>query len=160
MMHLNGFVVGFLTGVFFKKNKFSPLKYNTIWLFLSVVIIMILLVYRPMLEGIVGFKIAYSNGLIAPFFLLFIVLLSLQKGVITRILSNSWLVLLGEASFSLYILQKPLHGLYDKLIANRIALPEVLHFYIFLTLLIIISILSYRYFETPMRKFINSRYRS
>jgi len=159
VMHLNAFIIGFLTGVFFKKKKISSLKYNTVWLFLSVVIIIVLLIYRPIMENNIGFKLAYGNGLIAPFFLLFIVLLSLQKGIITRILSHNWLILLGEASFSLYILQKPLHGLYDKLIANRIALSEVLHFYIFLALLIIISILSYKFFETPMRKFINSRYK-
>ena len=160
IMHLNAFLVGFLTGVFFKGKQMQPLKYNTIWLLFSVVIIVVLLMYRPVIEDVFGLRIAYGNGLIAPFFLLFIVVLAQEKGMIASILSHKWLILLGEASFSLYILQKPLHGIYDKLIANRIELSEWLHFYIFLSLLIISSILSYKYFETPMRKFINNRYAS
>ena len=158
-MHLNAFIAGFLTGVFFKNKPLKPFKYNSLWLFLSTLLITLLLMYKPSLENIIGIKIAYSNGLIAPAFLLFIVLLSQEKGTIASVLSNKWLVLLGEASFSLYILQKPLHGLYDKLVASRIALSAELHFYIFLILLIITSILSYKFFETPMRKFINNRYR-
>ncbi len=160
LMHLNAFIMGFLTGVFFKNKQPKPFKYNSIWLFCSVVLIAILLMFRPTIEEFIGIKLAYSNGLIAPAFLLFIVLLSQQKGAITSILSHKWFVLLGEASFSLYILQKPLHGIYDKLVISRVNLSEGLHFYIFLVLLIIISILSYKYFETPMRKFINNRYGS
>ncbi len=160
LMHLNAFIAGFLIGVFFKNRPLKPLKYNSLWLSFSVILIILLLMYRPSIESIIGIKITYSNGLIAPAFLLFIVLLSQQTGSIASILSNKWLVLLGEASFSLYILQKPLHGIYDKLIASRISLSDELHFYIFLVLLIITSIFSYKFFETPMRKFINNRYRS
>ncbi len=160
LMHLNAFIVGFLTGVLFKNKSLKALKYNSLWLFTSILLIILLLMYRPSMENLLGIKIAYTNGLIAPAFLLFIVLLSQQTGSIASILSNKWLVLLGEASFSLYILQKPLHGIYDKLIASKISLSNELHFYIFLILLIITSIFSYKFFETPMRKFINNRYRS
>jgi peptidoglycan/LPS O-acetylase OafA/YrhL len=160
IMHLNAFIAGFLTGIFFKEKKRKPLRYNTFWLLVSVALIALLLIYRPIIENIIGIQIAYTNGLIAPVFLLFIVLLAQETGLIASILSHKWLVLLGEASFSLYILQKPLHGVYDKLIINKITLPEIVHFYIFLILLILVSILSYKYFETPARKFINQRYRS
>jgi peptidoglycan/LPS O-acetylase OafA/YrhL len=159
VMHLNAFIAGFLTGIFFKNKKIKRLRYNTFWLVVSVAIIVLLLMYRPTIESMVGLHIAYGNGLIAPAFLFFIVLLAQETSVIASILSYKWLVLLGEASFSLYILQKPLHGIYEKLIINKIALSEMMHFYIFLILLIIVSILSYKYFETPARKFINQRYR-
>jgi peptidoglycan/LPS O-acetylase OafA/YrhL len=65
---------------------------------------------------------------------------------------------LGEASYSLYILQKPVHGIYDKVIVPRIDLSETLHFYIFVTLLIFISIVSYKFLETPMREKINKKF--
>ena len=160
LMHLNAFIAGFLTGVFFKDRNIKPSAHNTLWLVVSVLFIATLLMFRPTLEEVIGIKLAYTNGLIAPAFLVFIVLLAQEKGTLATILSNRWLVLLGEASFSLYILQKPLHGLYDKLIANKIPLSETLHFYIFLVLLILASILSYKFFETPMRQVINNRYRS
>ncbi|RTZ65073.1 MAG: hypothetical protein DSZ29_04750 [Aquificaceae bacterium] len=160
LMHLNAFIAGFLTGVFFKNNKFTVSKYNSVWLVCSVALITVLLIFRPSLENIIGIKLAFTNGLIAPAFLLFLVFLAQEKGVISTIFSKRWLVLLGEASFSLYILQKPLHGIYDKLIANKIPLSNEIHFYIFLVFLIIASILSYKYFETPMRKLINNFYKS
>ena len=78
--------------------------------------------------------------------------------MIARLFSLPVLVLLGEASYSLYILQKPVHGLYDKIITPRIPLSETTHFYIFLILLILISILSYHYFEKPCRQAIRRKF--
>lgn len=160
LMHLNAFIAGFLTGIYFKNKALKTSRHNTLYLYSSAIAIVLLIMFRPTIEHFLDFKIAYTNGLIAPLFLAFIIFLALEKGVISRFFSNKWLVLLGEASFSLYILQKPLHGVYDKLITNRVPLPTEVHFYIFLTLLIVASILSYKYFETPMRKMINKRYQS
>ena len=158
-MHLNAFIAGFLTGIYFKNKKIQASNYNSFYLLGSALLVVFLLMVRPSLEQLLGYKIAYTNGLIAPAFLAFIVFLALEKGIISRLFSNKWLVLLGEASFSMYILQKPLHGVYDKLIINRVSLPNDVHFYIFLVLLIIASILSYKFFETPMRRLINQRYK-
>lgn len=158
LMHINSFIIGIVTGIFFKNKEFKPLKHNTLLVILSAGLIVVLLMFKPSIENLLNFKIAFTNGLIAPVFLLFIVLLSLDKGIISKLFSHKWLVLLGEASFSLYILQKPLHGIYDRLIAPRIDLPETLHFYIFVFVLILFSIASYKWFETPMRKYINSKY--
>jgi len=159
LMHLNSFVAGLLVGIYLKKNVNKVhVSNNTLWLILSFSLIFILIWSRPYLESLLGIKIAFTNGLLAPAFLWFIVLLARHKGTITKVLSYSWLVLLGEASYSLYILQKPIHGIYDKLIVPRIALSETLHFYIFLILLIVVSILSFKYFETPLRKYLRSKY--
>jgi len=158
LMHLNSFVAGLLVGIYLKKNADKvQASNNTLWLILSFALIFILIWSRPHLESLLGFKIAFTNGLLAPAFLWFIVLLARHKGTITKVLSYSWLVLLGEASYSLYILQKPIHGIYDKLVVPRLALSETLHFYIFLVLLIVISILSFKYFETPLRKRLRSK---
>ena len=120
-------------------------------------LIIILLETRPLLESLIGLKIAYTNGLIAPAFLLFIWLLASNKGRTQRWLSHPFLVLLGEASFSLYILQKPVFGLYKKVLEKRLDLGEVTDFFIALTLLIIVSIASYKLFETPARALINRK---
>ena len=158
LMHLNSFVAGLLVGIYLKKNADKvQASNNTLWLILSFALIFILIWSRPHLESLLCFKIAFTNGLLAPAFLWFIVLLARHKGTITKVLSYSWLVLLGEASYSLYILQKPIHGIYDKLVVPRLALSETLHFYIFLVLLIVISILSFKYFETPLRKRLRSK---
>lgn len=159
LMHLNSFIMGLLVGVYFKKKYTSQASSsNSIWLVISFAIIFLLIWARPHLETLFNYKIAYTNGLLAPFFLIFIVLLANNKGLISRLFSRPWLILLGEASYSLYILQKPVHGIYDKVITPRIALSETTHFYIFLIGLIIISILSYLYLEKPMRKIIRRKF--
>lgn len=158
LMHLSSFIMGMLCGIYYKnseKNKW--VKNNSFWLGLSFALLFLLIWARPHLEQFLDFKLAFTNGLLAPAFLLIIVLLGKNRGAITKHFSHAWLILLGEASYSLYILQKPIHGLYDKIITPRIPLPEFIHFYIFLILLIIISILSYLYFEKPMRKMIRSK---
>ncbi len=157
LMHLNSFVAGLVCGIYFKKNPNTNQNNNSLWLILSLGLIFLLIWGRPHLETLLNIKLAFTNGLLAPFFLLFIVLLAKHKGVITKLFSASWLILLGEASYSLYILQKPVHGIYDKVIMPRFSASETIHFYIFLILLIIISILSYKYFETPIRKIIRRK---
>jgi len=158
VMHLNTFIMGLLCGVYFKKYGEKRISSkNGFWLILSFVVIFALIWARPYFEESLGYKIAYTNGLLSPFFLLFIVLLAANKGLIARLLSHPWLILLGEASYSLYILQKPIHGLYDKIIIPRIHLTETIHFYVFLILLVAVSILSYLYLEKPARKNIRAK---
>ena len=159
VMHINAFIMGLVCGIYFKKQAIPNLqKNNGMWLAISFALIFTLIWARPHLETILGIRLAYTNGLIAPAFLWFIVLLGKNQGMIARLFSLPVLVLLGEASYSLYILQKPVHGLYDKIITPRIPLSETTHFYIFLILLILISILSYHYFEKPCRQAIRRKF--
>lgn len=158
IMHLNSFVLGIICGIYLKnKQNTSTQKNNTFFLVTSLLIIFTLIWARPHLETILNYKLAYTNGLLAPVFLLFVILLANHRGIFTTVFKHPWLILLGEASYSLYILQKPIHGIYDKVIVPRIALSETLHFYIFLMLLIAISILTYKILETPMRKIIRNK---
>lgn len=155
LMHINAFIAGLLCGVVFKNKAPSLKSPNPTWLIGSLLLIILVLELRPTLESILGFKLAYTNGLIAPAFLLFIWLLASTKGRIQTALSHPLLILLGEASFSLYILQKPVFGLYNRLLEPRLKMGEVADFYIALILLVIISIASYKLFETPARTLIN-----
>jgi len=158
LMHLSSFIAGLLVGIYFKHNTtHHQAKDNTLLLIISFALIFILIWSRPHLESIFSIKLAFTNGLLAPAFLLFIYLLAKDRGVFSKIMSNGWLILLGEASYSLYILQKPIHGVYDKAIVPRLVLSEGQHFYVFLIILIVLSIASYKYIETPMRKIIRRK---
>jgi peptidoglycan/LPS O-acetylase OafA/YrhL len=161
LMHLNAFILGILAGVIFKKQGGAVQRlaaYSAPGIIVTSLLLALLLASREQLSSLLGFKIDFTNGQIAPLFLLFIFFLALDKGIIARIFSNKWLVLLGEASFSLYILQRPVHGIYEKLIGNRVDLSEQAHFYLYLVFLIIVSILSFKLFETPVRKYIRARF--
>ena len=155
LMHINAFIAGLLCGVVYKNKAESLSATKPVWLIGSLLLIVLLLEFRPLFESILGFKLAYTNGLIAPAFLLFIWLLAASKGRIQVALSHPLLLLLGEASFSLYILQKPVFGIYNRVLEPRLNFGEVADFYTALILLVILSIASYKLFETPTRTFIN-----
>lgn len=155
LMHINAFIAGLLCGVVYKNNADKLKSPNPVWLLSSLILIVLLLELRPFLESALNYKLAYTNGLIAPAFLLFIWLLASTKGRIQTVLSHPALILLGEASFSLYILQKPVYGLYNRILEPRLGLTDVADFYTALLLLIILSIASYKLFETPARSLIN-----
>jgi len=157
-MHINAFLAGLACGVLFKQYSDKLIVVKPIWLASSLVLIILLLESRTWIESVTGFSIAYTNGLISPAFLLFIWLLASSQGRIQQWLSHPLLILLGEASFSLYILQKPVFGLYNKVLEKKLNLGDVADFYIALILLIIISIASFKLFETPARSLINRKF--
>ncbi|MBJ6610041.1 MAG: acyltransferase [Candidatus Thiothrix moscowensis] len=163
VMHLNTFVIGFIAGVWLLEGKLqsfsSPLP-NHAGLLACIALIVLLLIARQPLIAATGIRFDYTNGLIAPLFLVFIVLLALNTSHLSQYLQHKWMILLGEASFSLYILQKPLHGIYEKVVAGWIPDNSALHFYLFVIVLTGTAILSFQWVETPLRRFINSLYRT
>jgi peptidoglycan/LPS O-acetylase OafA/YrhL len=90
------------------------------------------------------------NGLLAPVFALLIYHLA-HRGAPSRALSAGWIVLLGEASYALYILHYPLgHEIYQ--LASHFGWPgETLPFPIVLLGLIAASVVTFRYLEVPAR---------
>ncbi len=159
LMHLNAFILGIVVGAAFKhKNKLiiALQPYSTFGVVITSLILAVLVTYQKGISSWLGFEIAFTNGQLAPLFLLFIIFLSLNTGAISKVFSNKWLMLLGEASFSMYILQRPIYGIYQRILQGRIELSETAHFYLYLLLLIVISIASYKLFETPARKWIRS----
>lgn len=159
LMHLGTFVIGFVSGAWLREgklHKLAPPQINTSGLLIVSVLIIGLLIMRQPFIAYTSIHFDYTNGLIAPLFLLLILLLALNTTRISTILQHPWLVLLGEASFSLYILQKPLHGIYEKLVPAAIAPASALHFYLFIIILTGTALFSYHFFETPLRHFINN----
>ncbi|OQX16638.1 MAG: hypothetical protein BWK73_03450 [Thiothrix lacustris] len=159
LLHLNTFIMGFIAGAWLQTGNLDRLQQplvNNGGLLLVTVLIVVLLITRQTMIDASGIAFDYTNGLIAPLFLLFVVLLALNTGKISQYLQHKWLILLGEASFSLYILQKPLHGIYEKLMPVEIDPHSTLHFYSFLLLLTISALCSYWFFEAPARRWINN----
>ncbi|MGV6810560.1 MAG: acyltransferase family protein [bacterium] len=159
LMHLNTFLLGLVVGIYFKEH-YALLKTdaisNRIFLFLLGLLIASLLMLQPHFPQLFGIHIDFTNGLLAPLSLLFIVILARDDSGFAQILAHPWLVLLGEASYSLYILQRPAYGIYEKLIASPLAIPDFLSFYVYLLFLIVLSIASFKLFETPARRLVKS----
>jgi peptidoglycan/LPS O-acetylase OafA/YrhL len=106
------------------------------------------------LKLVVGFPPAYGSSFYSLPFLFLILSLAHSKSIITRIMSLPFLVLLGESSYSLYILQKPINTIYTKYISTHLALSPDGRFYVFIALLIVISIISFYLIEKPGKKMV------
>ncbi len=159
VMHLNTFLMGFVVGAWMLEGKLQPLSSplpNFGGLFLVFTFILVLLVARLPIIHCTGINLDYTNGLIAPLFLAFIALLALNTSGLSKFLQHKWMILLGEASFSLYILQKPLHGIYEKLTSRWTDTHSGLSFYLFVGVLTGTAILSFLFIESPSRRFINA----
>lgn len=159
LMHINTFMLGLLAGVNLKRGSFTRLeniKFNNIALFSATLLTILFLITRHVFIDITQIRIDYTNGLITPLFLCIIVLLALNKSRLSTLFSLPLFVLLGEASYSLYILQKPLQGIFEKIVPSWLLAHETAYFYSFLVVLTLIAIASYRWFETPLRRLINT----
>ncbi len=86
-------------------------------------------------------------------FCLTILIMGLNRGWLSSLLSLPLLVFLGEISYSVYLLHHPLlcyHGLYFSQYRSQEA------FYLFLAILILMSHLMFQFVEAPMRRSIIS----
>lgn len=99
------------------------------------------------------------NGLLAPLFALLIYGLADGSGALARALGSSWLVLLGEASYALYILHIPL-GLWRDALAGELpalaGLQPLAAATLFVAVAVLVAVLVLRGFEEPARRAIRA----
>jgi peptidoglycan/LPS O-acetylase OafA/YrhL len=148
LMHLNEFLMGNLAGLLFVW-KLQQRKANYDWLVLILVALLILaLKYPPP-------YINYQDGMLVLLYAPLIIALALNTGKLTSLFKKKPLIVLGEISYSIYILQVPV--CYWCIIAlHHFHLPfKLAGFSIFLCVLILVSYLSYMYVEIPLREMIN-----
>jgi len=88
----------------------------------------------------------YLHGVLAPFFMGIIWALSARPTHLSKLLSANWLVALGNASYAIYLIHYPLLELFRRLHWCQFAM-----FPVFLVVCIGLSLLSFYYFETPVR---------
>ena len=93
------------------------------------------------------------DALSSLLFLVLILAFASGNRIIQALFTPAWLVLLGEASFGLYLLHMPVYQLFVTL-----HLPLAgSFFFLYLAATIALSVLSFLYFETPVRKAILRR---
>jgi peptidoglycan/LPS O-acetylase OafA/YrhL len=96
------------------------------------------------------------DGLMVPCFAGLIWVFSASESLPARILSPRWLVVLGEASYGLYLIHYPVKNLWNRL--HWMSIPALYPLY--LATCIGISVLSFYFFETPTRKWILKKFHS
>jgi peptidoglycan/LPS O-acetylase OafA/YrhL len=148
LLHFNEFLIGNLAGLFFlKKLKIKTGNYS-IHIILLIILLLLFLKFP--------FGLEYHNGFLSIVFVPLIILFSLNRGILNDILNRKLFIFLGEISFSIYILQRPVwklistHALEKYIGLDKVA-DFTLMFFIRFLILILISLLSFVYFETPVR---------
>ena len=99
---------------------------------------------------------AIHVGLLVPLYGALIYSLCEPRNWVARLLSFRWLYYMGEASYGVYILQLPVHGLW---LWIGLAPEGAGHlFYLYLFSLLAVSAILFRWFETPLRRRIRSAF--
>lgn len=94
----------------------------------------------------------YNDGLLAPIFAGIIWSLSATPTALSRLLCVRWLIALGNASYALYLIHDPIRALFQHF--NWIG---PVFYAVYIVLCIGLSLLSFHYFETPIRLWLVAR---
>ena len=153
--HFCSFLLGISGGVWFVTRDFRVRSdYQSIAIVgIAVLLVVFALNNQSQMASFLGFWPAFGSSFFAPLFLIFIISISICQTRVIEVLSVKPLVLLGEASYSLYILQEPVYKFYSRHFTG-IDMSAQLNFYAYLVLLTAISVLSFLLFERPANKFL------
>ena len=94
-----------------------------------------------------------QHGILIPLFAMILLAFASGNAVISTLFSVNWLVVLGEASFALYLIHVPLYTIMRHLI-ERYDMPA---FLIYVAMTIGLSVASNYWLETPARRWILER---
>lgn len=145
--HLSSFLFGLTTAIIFKSSSDEIRKKFSNGLFLMALATILCIIFIPKLQDLL------SGGILSPVFAWLIVALSRGKGWFVTILSSPSLVLLGEASYSMYILQMPVYSFVINVLKNTgIPRNDTLWFYVHAVVLTLVSIVCYLKIESPLRR--------
>jgi peptidoglycan/LPS O-acetylase OafA/YrhL len=99
-----------------------------------------------------------SDTVLVPIFAL-VIFGGAGAGSSVKLLTLPIFLLLGEASYSMYILHIPLRHCWETLIAGvpELSLAPWLHFLLYFGFVVLVSVVVFRQVETPMRKWIAGR---
>lgn len=144
LLNANQFIVGMVAGVAFLRHRERVDARRRIlgWgVVLSTLLILAWLEISP--------PVSQANlrlGLLSPYFAMLLLYLACTDGPTARFLSLSVVVLLGEASYSVYLLQTPMARLFHEIMPNMVG--SALAFVALMTA----SVASFLWFERPVRK--------
>ncbi|MEB0028821.1 acyltransferase [Pseudomonas sp. MH9.2] len=150
-MHLPGFILGIVGGKLFIEQpaflkRFRGLGFVVACLLFCAVV----LEYCQVINAYVN----TANGLLSPVFLLLILVVAINNDEL-GFLKNRKMILLGEASYALYLFQVPVHG-----VLKRTVLPfignDTLSFLCYLVVLVLVSVSVHVFFEKPANRFFRS----
>lgn len=156
--HFCSFLLGIAGGRWFSSAKPTPrsVAVATATLFASIGLLLLSLSFTERLRWILPFPLAVEASFLAPVFLMLILSIASGAAWLRDSLSGRAFIMLGNASFSLYILQMPAWHAWRFLMpgdGDAIAPMELIAFIISLVL---VSLAAFRWVELPMMQLLRS----
>ncbi len=153
--HLSSFLFGICGAIWFynRKPKIQS-KLSAVISISSIVFIIIILDNKELIMNFLNMKLAFGSSLMAPLYIVFITSIAIAKSSFIKFLKYKPLVLLGESSYSLYILQTPVHQIYKNYISWLLPLTPKEDFWLYFLMLVIISIATFLLFEKPAKEYL------
>jgi peptidoglycan/LPS O-acetylase OafA/YrhL len=155
LMHLNEFVMGAVGALLYKDWHES--KYITLVSIIAFAGSVLTAFCLLSLGKLAGWSVPLQNGLLAPIFVSGMWLVASMPKAIGDILSSRPLVMLGEASYALYLLQVPLAYWLPPHMMGIYGVHPVLYFYSYLAMLIAAALAIYLAIAKPARKHLKVR---
>ncbi len=151
LFHLCTFPVGVLLArwQYLRRGQNSPGPHKellvTVTLLIAIAAFVALVVWGSSIP-----LLNFNSGLLIPIFAAVIWACSESTGFISQVLGTNWLVVLGEASFGLYLIHMPVHHLFMWMHweTSRTMLP------VYLGVCVGLSLLSFYFVENPTRQWI------
>lgn len=169
LIRLPEFFIGILGAFFLQKYKWLAnfnLKKATFIESLALSLVALNLYFYSFIKQaflrLIPFSLAHeaeiwlsSTGILTCFSFLFVILVfSLQQGLISKLLSFRLMVVLGEMSFSMYLIHQVLNRFYSYSIGDFEKISNKLKFGGYLSILLFFSYLLWKYIEHPLRNWL------
>jgi len=123
---------------------------------LLLAVVAILVQHEPTVETLAGFRIPFGVSLYAPVMLLLLFHLSLSRNRLLEILAWPKLMVWGEASYALFILQGPLDKVDNYFVSSYYDMGPETHLILFFLVLLLSSFLAIKTDRT-VRRWINRK---
>lgn len=151
VLHTPTFLLGVCLAFLFKKTASNIEQWSRIsnWILLGVII-----------SELIGKPHFGFESLQVPHYLLFIYFASTYENFTVKYFKRDFLVLLGKASYALYLLQGSLAAISERLFARYGMLNTNINFLVFVLLSVTVSVLVYQFYEKPLHKGISKMFTS
>ncbi len=110
------------------------------------------LYFQPEIARTAPVPLAFDASFYSPLFILLVLAVAAADNPVTRGLSWRPLVVLGNASYALYILQKPAFWVYSHQLGPKVSAEAQPRFWVFLALLVGLSVGVYYLVERPAQR--------
>lgn len=156
LIHVSEFLFGMVTGRIYLSRRHLPFNSSAIISCGAAIAVLLVLAF----SSSISYPVLH-NGLLCPLFALLIFSLSYGKGPVAYFVSLPIVVLLGEASYSLYLLHVPVNTYLVRL-AWAIKAPILTKTIIVVSplLIIVCSVVVYKIVEYPSRQALRRWFRN